>query len=104
MWRYNKCYVIIMLLLISAGETGKSCMGVSRSQAGLQGDSRTECVEEALRSGITELCAWKTVIAWTIIYVYNVGMIRLHWLKCDSLEMFSVYKCVMYHKWTFRSA
>ena len=41
----------------------------------------------------TELCAWKTVIPWTIIYVINVGMIRVYRLKCDSLEMFSVYEC-----------
>ena len=42
----------------------------------------------------TELCARKTVIHWTIIYVINVGMIRVYRLKCDSLEMFSVYKCI----------
>ena len=41
-----------------------------------------------------ELCARKTVIHWTIIYVINVGMIRVYRLKCDSLEMFSVYKCI----------
>ena len=42
----------------------------------------------------TELCARKTVIHWTIIYVINVGMIRVYRLKCDSLEMFSVHKCI----------
>ena len=41
----------------------------------------------------TELCARKTVIPWTIIYVFNVGMIRVYRLKCYSLEMFSVCKC-----------
>ena len=66
--------------------------------------NRTGCTEEGLRSGITKLCARKTVIPWMIICVYNVGMIRVHRLKCDSLEMFSVHKCVMYHEWTFRSA
>ena len=30
----------------------------------------------------------------TIIYVINVGIIRVYRLKCDSLEMFSVYKCI----------
>ena len=44
--------------------------------------------------GRTELCARKTVILWTIIYVINVGMIQVYRLKCDSLEMFSVYKCI----------
>ena len=39
-----------------------------------------------------------------VISVYNVGMILVHRLKCDALEMFSVYTCVMYHEWTFRSA
>ena len=38
----------------------------------------------------TEVCARRTVIPWTIIYVFNVGMIRVYRLKCDSLEMFSV--------------
>ena len=32
------------------------------------------------------------------MYIYNVGMIRVYRLKCDSLEIFSVYKCVMYHE------
>ena len=52
----------------------------------------------------TELCArkedfglcenrTKTVIPWTIIYVFNVGMIRVYQLKCDSLEMFFVCEC-----------
>ena len=41
----------------------------------------------------TKLCARKTVIPWTIIYVFNVGMIRVCRLKCASLEMFSLYKC-----------
>ena len=41
----------------------------------------------------TELCARNTVIPWTIIYVFNVGMIWVYRLKCDSLEMFSVCKC-----------
>ena len=41
----------------------------------------------------TELCARKTVIPWTIIYVFNFGMIRVYRFKCDSLEMFSVCKC-----------
>ena len=52
----------------------------------------------------TELCARKTVIHWTIIYVINVGMIRVYRLKCDSLEMFSVYKCIDYLDCTFMSA
>ena len=42
---------------------------------------------------ITELYARKTVIPWTIIYVFNVGMIQVYRLKCDSLEMFSVCEC-----------
>ena len=29
----------------------------------------------------------------TIIYVFNVGMIRVYRLKYDSLEMFSVCEC-----------
>ena len=41
----------------------------------------------------TELCARKTVIPWTIICLFNVGMIRVYRLKCDSLEMFSMYEC-----------
>ena len=41
----------------------------------------------------TKLCARKTVIPWTIIYVFNVGMIRVYRLKCDSLEMFSACEC-----------
>ena len=41
----------------------------------------------------TELCARKTVIPWTITYVFNVGMIRVYRLTCDSLEMFSVCEC-----------
>ena len=36
------------------------------------------------------MCSRKTVIPWTIIYVFNAGMIRVYRLKCDSLEMFSV--------------
>ena len=39
------------------------------------------------------MCARKTVIPWTIIYVFNVGMIRVYRLKCDSLEMVSVCEC-----------
>ena len=43
----------------------------------------------------TELCARKTVIHWTIIYVINVGMIRVYrFFRCDSLEMFSVHKYI----------
>ena len=50
------------------------------------------CVHERRTSvrARTELCALKTVIPWTMIYVFNVGMIRVYRLKCDSLEMFSV--------------
>ena len=40
----------------------------------------------------TEVCAGKTAIPWTIIYVFNVGMIRVYRLKCDSQE-FSVCEC-----------
>ena len=52
----------------------------------------------------TELGARKTVIPWTIIYVYNVGMIRVYRLKCDSLEMFSMCECIDVPEWTFMSA
>ena len=38
------------------------------------------------------------------IYVYNVGMIRVYWLKCDSLEMFSVCECIDVPEWTFMLA
>ena len=53
----------------------------------------------------TELCARKedfgsgenrTVCAedgYSLIYVFNVGMIRVYRFKFDSLEMFSVCKC-----------
>ena len=46
----------------------------------------------------TEGCAQKMVIPWTIIYVFNVGMIRVYQLKCDSLEMFSVCECNDVHR------
>ena len=50
------------------------------------------CAEGGLRFG--RVCARKTVILWTIIYVFNVGMIRVYRLKCDSLEMFSMCECI----------
>ena len=68
------------------------------------GENRTGCAEEGLRFGREPNCVRGTVIPWTIIYVYNVGMIWLYRLKCDSLEMFSMCKCIDVPEWTFMSA
>ena len=68
---------------------------IYRRGCSVRARTRTVCAEgRTWVRARTKLCARKMVIHWTIIYVINVGMIRVYRLKCDSLEMFSVYKCI----------